>query len=291
MSIQIIADSACDIAPQSIQSLDLAILPLSITIGSQHYLDGETIQIDEIYDLMRRGVVPQTAQIPYERTYQLFKSCLEEGRDVIYISFSSMMSGCFALAQIIARELLSEFPEGRIAVLDSKGGSGATGLLVLQALKMAEAGYSFENIRSEIQFMAEHIEHVFSIDELNWLAKGGRIPKIVGTLGSKLGIRPLLEVEKGTIVVKRMIRGRKNAMQAIADRIIQQAANFPSQLIAIAHADDIASAKSLEALIIKGMPDCITTICHIGGVLGIHLGLKGIGAFCLNQRPEHYCLT
>lgn len=288
MDIQIIADSTCDLDPQLIKGMDLPILPLSITIGDQNYLDGETIHIDEIYAEMRRGVVPKTAQIPFERTYQLFRQCLENGKDVIYVSFSSTLSGCFALARMVADELQPDFPNRNIAVLDSKGGSGATGIIVLQALKMAMAGLNFATVKGEIQQMADHIEHVFSVDDLEWLAKGGRIPKLVGALGSKLGIRPILEVDKGNMVVKKMIRGKKKAIQAIADKIIMKAENFPSQLIAIAHADDLPAAKALEELIHKSLPECVTTLYHIGGVLGVHLGLKGIGAFCLNQKPEHY---
>lgn len=291
MSIQIIADSTCDLDPAMIQGMRLVTLPLSITIGDQSYLDGETIHLSEVYDMMRQGIVPKTAQIPYERTYNVFRSCLEKGDDVIYISFSSNMSGCFSLARMVAEELHTEFPDRNIAVLDSKGGSGATGLIVLQALKMVDCGWTFETVKSEIQFMADHIEHIFSVDDIDWLAKGGRIPKIVGSLGNILGIRPILFVEKGSLAVQRMIRGKKKAIQMVADKVIATAARFPSQLIAITHADDLPSAKALEELIVRGLPNCVTTLCQIGGVLGVHLGLKGIGAFCFNQRPEHYYLT
>ncbi len=290
MSIQIITDSTCDLDPAMIQGMSLVILPLSIIVGDQSYLDGETILLPEVYDMMRQGIVPKTAQIPYERTYNVFRSCLEEGNDVIYISFSSTMSGCFALAQMVAEELRAEFPNRNIAVLDSKGGSGATGLIVLQALKMADSGYAFEVVKAEIEYMADHIEHIFSVDDIEWLAKGGRIPKFVGTIGNILSIRPILFVEKGCIAVQRVIRGKKKAIQAVADKVITMAADFPAQLIAITHADDLPSAKALAELILRGLPNCKTTLCQIGAVLGVHLGLKGIGAFCFNQKPEHYCL-
>ena len=290
MAIQIIADSTCDISPELMAGLDLKTLPLVITIGGESYLDGETIRVGEIYDIMRRGIVPKTSQIPYDRTYSLFKSCLENGSDVIYISFSSAMSSCFSLAKMVADELQPDFPERKLAVIDSMGGSGATGIIVLQALKMAASGAPFEEITAEVEFMAEHIEHEFSIDDLEWLAKGGRISKIVGTIGSKLGIHPILEIKKGSITVKKMIRGRKKTVQEVADKIIGKAAAFPAQLVAITHADDILSAKALEALIKKGLPNCLTSICHIGCVLGVHLGLKGIGAYCLNKKPKNYCL-
>ena len=291
MSVQIVTDSTSDIEQELLRGMDLKVLPLVITVEDREYLDGETIHVSQIYDIMRRGIFPTTAQIPYDRAESLFRSCLESGKDIIYIAFSSAMSGCYSVGKMVAEELRPQFPERKIAILDSKGGSGATGLIVLQALKMAASGWAFEEISDEIQFMADRVEHIFSVDDIEWLAKGGRISKLVGSIGSKLGLRPILEVKKGSIAFQKMIRGKKNAIQEVADKVITRAANFPSQLITIAHGDDLPSAKDLEGLIKRGLPNCLTTICHIGCVIGVHIGLKGIGAFCFNQKSEHYCLT
>jgi DegV family protein with EDD domain len=289
-NIRIVTDSTCDIEPSLLNGYRLDILPLVISIEEQSYLDGEEIRIEEVYEYMRKGVVPKTSQIPYERTYPLFRSILERGEDFLYISFSSELSGCFSLGSMVAEELRAEFPGRNIAVVDSKAGAGATGLIVLQALKMAAAGLPFDTVKAETEFLADHIEHVFSVGDLEWLAKGGRIPKVVGYVGSKLGFHPILEVEKGRMVVRRMVRGKSNAIQAVANDIIQRAQKFPAQLVAICHADDLLSAQKLEALIKEGLSGCVTTLCHIGGVLGVHLGLKGIGAFCFNQKSEQYSL-
>ena len=289
-NIRIVTDSTCDIEPSLLHEYHLDILPLVISVGERSYLDGEEIRVEEVYYYMRKGVVPKTSQISYERTYSLFKSILERKEDVLYISFSSEMSGCFSLGSMVADQLREDFPDRNIAVVDSKAGAGATGLIVLQALKMAAAGLPFETVQTETEFLADHIEHVFSVGDLEWLAKGGRIPKVVGYVGSKLGFHPILEVEKGRMVVRRMVRGKNNAIQAVANDIIQLAQKFPAQLVAICHADDLLSAQKLEALVKEGLSGCVTTLCHIGGVLGVHLGLKGIGAFCFNQKPEQYSL-
>lgn len=289
-NIRIVTDSTCDIEPSLLHEYHLDILPLVISVGERSYLDGEEIRVEEVYDYMRKGVVPKTSQISYERTYSLFKSILERKEDVLYISFSSEMSGCFSLGSMVADQLREDFPDRNIAVVDSKAGAGATGLIVLQALKMAAAGLPFETVQTETEFLADHIEHVFSVGDLEWLAKGGRIPKVVGYVGSKLGLHPILEVEKGRMVVRRMVRGKSNSIQAVANDIIQRAQRFPAQLVAICHADDLLSAQKLEALVKEGLSGCVTTLCHIGGVLGVHLGLKGIGAFCFNQKSEQYSL-
>ncbi len=289
-SIRIVTDSTCDIEPGLLNGYHLDVLPLVISVGDRSYLDREEICIEQVYDYMRKGIVPKTSQIPFERAYSLLKSILENGQDALYISFSSEMSGCFSLGNMVAEELRLEFPAQNIAVVDSKAGAGATGLIVLQALKMAEAGLPFDTVKAEIEFLADHVEHVFSVGDLEWLAKGGRIPKVVGYVGSKLGFHPILDVEKGRMVVCNMVRGKSNAIQAVASDIILRAQKFPAQLVAICHADDILSAQKLEALIKEGLNGCVTTLCHIGGVLGVHLGLKGIGAFCFNQKPEQYGL-
>ena len=288
---QIITDTTCDIDASLLVGRHLEILPLTVVIDQKSYLDGEEITVGDVYNWMRSGILPKTSQIPYERTHDLFKRILDEGKDLIYITFSSEMSGCYTLGGLVAEELKREYPNRKIAVLDSLAGSGGLGLIVLQALRMAEAGEPFETLVSQTRFMIEHIEHVFSVDDLEWLAKGGRIPKLVGYIGSKLGIHPILDVEKGRMIVRRMVRGKKNAIQALSDEIVKRASKFPVQLISITHGDDLPSAQTLEQLVKKAMPDCLTTICHIGGVLGVHIGLKGIGVFCFTQKPARYCMV
>ena len=287
-SIKIIADSTCDLDPALTRNADLQILPLTITFGSRSYLDGEEITVAQIYDLMRKGVMPQTAQIPYERIYRCFKSCFENGDDFLYIAFSSKMSGCCSLARMVAQELSGEYPGRKFAVIDSRGGSSATGLIVLQALRMVRDGLPFDTIKSEVEFMPEHVEHVFFVDDMKWLVKGGRVSKIVGQMGSVLNIRPVLDVRNGLIKVKQLVRGRKRAVQTVADEIVRRAEVFPKQLIAISHADDRPAAEALRGIVRKDLPGCKTTLCHIGAVLGVHIGLKEIGAFCFNSRPKDY---
>jgi DegV family protein with EDD domain len=238
-NFRIIADSTCDLDPALILGDELEILPLTITIGEKNYLDGEEIGVSEVYDVMRAGTVPKTSQIPYGRTYDLIRSLFERGLDAVYIAFSSEMSGCYSVGEIVAQELSESFPDRKIAVIDSKGGSGATGLIVLQALKMVRAGLPFETVVSEVRFMADHVEHVFSVDDMEWLAKGGRIPKAVGFVGSKIDIHPILHVIKGRMAVLRMVLGKKKAIQAVADEIIRRASQFGSQLISITHGDDL----------------------------------------------------
>ncbi len=287
---RIIADSTCDLNPKLLKDYDLTILPLGITIENETYADGIDIQVNEIYGYMRRGILPKTSQITYDDVSHTFRKFAEAGEDFIYISFSSKMSGCYEFATMIQKELAPEYPNVKMTVIDSKGGSSATGLIVWQALIQAASGMEYGQIVRDIQFMSEHIEHIFSVADLEWLALGGRISKPLGYLGNKLNLKPWLDVQDGAMHVRGMVHGRKKAIHLVAEELVKRAAPFPEQMIAINHADDLESALELEECVKSMLPECQTTISHIGGILGVHIGICAIGGYCLNQKPEHYSL-
>lgn len=288
--IQIITDSTTDIDKSLLVNYNLITLPLTITIDDKNYLDGIDINVEEVYQVMRNGIIPKTSQIPYDFIHSAFTECVKKGQDVIYISFSKEMSSCYSLACTIADEVLDENPGGRIVVIDSEGGSSSTGLIVLQTLKLVNEGMAFDELVEAIRFMIKHVVHVFSVADLEWMAKGGRIIKPVGYLGSLLKIQPWLMVDNGKMVVRGMVRGRKKAIDKVVEETCNRAKDFPDQLIAITHADDIEAALELERKIKEKIKECRTTICHIGGVLGVHIGISGIGVFFFSERPENYSL-
>lgn len=288
--IQVIADSTCDIAEELRKGYDLITLPLVITAEGKEYLDGVDLKTQQVYELMQRGILPGTAQIPYDVIHGAFEDCCKKGNDFLYITFSGKMSGCFSFANVVAEELGEEYPKRRMELVDSKGGSGATGLIVLQALKMAKAESTMEEILAQVRFMVEHVEHIFTIADLSWMVKGGRINKPLGFVGSVLNIRPWLDVEDGKMVVRGMVRGEKKAISTVAQEAIRRARKFQTQLIAITHAGDAEAAKKIEKLLKEALPACRTAVSQIGGVLGVHLGMGGIGVFFFNERPPEYRL-
>jgi len=286
--IRIITDSTCDINPDLISENEFDILPLKIIINDHQYTDTIDIKINEIYQAMRNGIIPKTAQITYESVYSTFKKHCENGLDIIYIAFSKEMSGCYTFASLIAQNLKETYPERKIEVIDSKCGSGALGLMVLQALKMVKAGLDFEVIVEQIHFMADHVELIFTLTNLNWIAKGGRLSRTAGYAGTLLNIKPILEVEDGKIITNRAVRGRNHSISEVVSEIVKRSKAFPNQLISITHADDEQMAYDLEKQIKTLIPECTTTITCIGSVLGVHLGIGGVGVYCFNKKPEHY---
>lgn len=287
---QIIADSTCDINKELLKGHKLITLPLVISAEGRDYLDGIDIGIDQVYALMRKDVLPKTAQIPYEVMKEEFEKCCQNGENFIYISFSGEMSGCFSLAHVVADELKEKYPERQMEIVDSRGGSCATGLIVLQALLMSEKGMDIEVIVKEINFMIDHVEHLFTVADLKWMVKGGRISKPLGWAGSVLNIRPWLDVKDGKMTVEGMVRGEKKAVQTVIKEVCRRTEDFQRQMIAIAHTGNKPLADNVSRQIIETLPECTTTITEIGGVLGAHLGMGGLGVFFFREPSEHYML-
>lgn len=277
--VKIIVDSTCDIPAEWKEHYEVETLPLVVTLDGKDYKDGVEIQIDTLYKYMREGVFPKTSQVPPELIYEAFEAHLQRGEDFIYLAFSSELSGTCQLAVMVANELREKYPNRRMAVVDSKGGSLATGLIASRAYELAAQGASFEELIEEMNRMIGRVEHLFTISSLEWLAKGGRISKPLGYAGDVLNIKPILDVENGKMVVIKMVRGRKKALKYLVSKIVERAQNYPDQVIALAHADDLETVETLQDMIHEFLPECRTVICEIGCVLGTHLGIGGVGAF------------
>jgi DegV family protein with EDD domain len=286
--IKIIVDSTCDLPEELLDKYKIKTLPLRILIRDKEYLDKKNINIEEVYSAMREGIVPKTSQPRPADIYNLFNEYYNNGMDFIYLTFSSELSGTYQVAESIAGEFKSKFPKIKMEVIDSKGGSTATGLIALQAAKLAEAGFDFDIIVNEISELVKHVEHIFTITDLNWLIKGGRISKTRGFLGSMLDIKPILDVNKGQMEVIKKVRGRKKALNTVVDILEERIKKFPNQIIGISHADDLETADELVLLIKKRLGSNNFILNRIGSVLGSHLGIGGVGVFFFNDKNKFF---
>jgi DegV family protein with EDD domain len=170
-------------------------------------------------------------------------------------------------------------------VIDSKGGSTATGLIALQAVKLSEeGGLNFDSIVKKIEVFVNHIEHVFTITDLNWIIKGGRIGKAQGMIGNMLDIKPILDVNDGAMEVIKKVRGKKKALNTVVDILEERAKRFPDQIIGVSHADDLKTAEELIELIRRRLGTKEFIVNKIGSVLGSHLGIGGVGIFFFNDK-------
>lgn len=286
--IRLIIDSTCDTNSFIRNNFDFDIIPLSINIGGRSYLDGVEIQADSVYDFMRAGKVPKTSQISYKSIAKVLDRCISNQDDFIYLTFSSELSGTYNFAFKIIEMYKEKYPERKMEIIDSRGGAGGAGLIAYQVLKMIKSGLTFETIVNQINFMIKHTVYYFTIDNLEWLIKGGRVSRPVGYLVNVLNIKPYLTVDNGKMIVTKMVRGRKKALKTILEDIKLGAVNFPNQTICISHADCTETALYMEEKIKEALPKCRTLIFQIGAVLGSHIGIGGIGAFFMDKKPEYY---
>lgn len=281
--VKIIVDSTCDLPDEILEKHNIEVLPLTVCLGNKEYQDKKTINVDEVYDIMREGIVPRTAQPNPATILNVFEQLCQKGQDFIYIAFSSALSGTCQTAQVIAAELKKRYPNISMAVIDSKSGSTATGLIVLQMVKLIEKGYGFNELLNYCRFLVNHIEHIFSIADLSWLVKGGRLSKTKGVVGNIMNIWPILSVKNGTMEVMEKVRGRKKALNRIVDIIEIRINNFFAQPIGISHADDLQTAEELMDLINTRFGKQNFIVNKIGSVLGSHLGIGGVGVFFFNS--------
>jgi len=271
-----------------LEEYDIKVMPLNVILNDIVYRDGVDIQVEDVYDQMRQGVVPKTSQISPEEIYEVFGNYFQSAQDFIYLAFSSVLSGSCNLAKVILKELQAEYPNVKTEVVDSKSGSLGIGLIALQAAKMAQKGYDFQTILGQIDFMIKHVEHILAISDLSWLVKGGRIGKIIGKTGSILDIRPILEIQDGHLKVVGAARGNRKMLNAVADMVMQRIKDFPEQLIGIGHSEDFMNAKNMERLLKEKGGLTHFMIDKIGCVLGTHLGIGGVGVLFFNKKPELY---
>lgn len=282
--IKIMVDSTCDLPDELIEKYDISVLPLRVFIDGEEYLDKKTIKVDDVYSAMRKGIVPKTSLPRPQDIYEAFSGYCAAGCDFIYLCFSSVMSGTYELAKAMIEEFKDKYPALNMEIIDSKGGSTATGLIALQAAKLCEkGGQDFAGVVDKVKSLVSHVEHVFTIPDLNWLIKGGRVSKASGIIGNILDIKPILDVENGSMIVIRKVRGMRKALNSVVDILEERTKECKNQIIGISHADDLKTAEMLMEIIKKRLGYTEFIVNKIGSVLGSHIGIGGVGIFFFNE--------
>lgn len=286
--ISIFVDSTCDLPDDYYEHFGIKMVPLRILLNGKEFIDKVTIKVSQVYEAMRNGIIPKTSLPNLSETYELVYQQVVAGRDCIFLSFSSKMSGTYQAVNGIFKQLSNQFPSRKMTVIDTQAGSMATGLMAWQAARMALSGKSFEEIVKTVNELVNNVEHIFTISDLTWLVKGGRLSKVEGLLGNILNIKPILQVRNGLIEPFSKVRSMKKALCAIVDQLEQRMEAFPEQTIGISHADDSETAQELEMMIRQRLGQAKTITTMIGSVLGAHLGIGGVGVFFFKERPSFY---
>jgi DegV family protein with EDD domain len=285
MGVKILADSASDLPLEFFEQNNVALFPLKVHVDGKEYEDLRTIEPQEVYDNIRAGILPKTSQASPAGFKEVFTEMAINKEQGIYIAFSSQLSGTYQTAVMISEQVKEEYPEFDLTIIDTKCASLGCGLVVMEAVKAAQAGKSKEEIVKDAVFRAQHMEHLFSVDDLDHLAKGGRVSKASAFLGGLLNIKPLLNVEDGKLVPIEKIRGRKKLLRRIIELMHERGKSLNSQVVAISHADDAATAQEMKELIAKEFGTREVFINSIGAAVGSHTGPGTISIFFLNELP------
>jgi DegV family protein with EDD domain len=283
MSVKILADSACDLPLSFYEKNGVTLFPLKVQLNDTEYEDLVTIEPKDVYDAIREGQVPKTSQVSPLHFEETFMKMAEQNEDGIYVSFSSGLSGTYQTAVMILEQVKEKYPDFKLSIIDSKAASLGYGLIVKAAAAKAQSGVSKEDIQQDIEFRCRHLESLFTVNDLEYLAKGGRVSKASAFLGGLLNIKPLLTVEDGKLVPIEKLRGKKKLLRRIIELMKENGTSFEMQTVGISHADDEDTALEMKKLILDELNAKEVYITSIGSAIGAHTGPGTIAIFYFKQ--------
>jgi len=268
-------DSCCDLPHELAKQLDLIVLEFPFTLdGEEHYDDlGVTMPASRFYAAMRAGSVPTTAQVPLAAYVSAFGRAAEAGTPMLFLSFSSALSGTYEAALVARDAVLREHPGADVRVVDTLAASALQGLLVLEAARQRDAGSSVDELEAWVLERRCCLNGYFTIDTLEPLRRGGRVSDFAAAAGTMLDLKPILRVNcEGELVIDRPIRGRKKSLRAIAETFAARAADPLAETVVIAHGDAAEDAAALEALLRERCQLGEVLTLDVGPVIGSHTG-------------------
>lgn len=286
MQVKILTDSACDLPLDFYQIHHVTLFPLKVQINGMEYEDVKSIAPEKVYEAIRNGMIPKTAQTSPHLFEEVFSDMADKEEDGIYIAFSSALSGTYQTAVMILNQVKEKYPNFSLTILDTKCASLGQGLIVKEAVRLAEANVPKEEILKAIKFQAHHMEHLFTVDDLEYLAKGGRVSKASAFLGGLLNIKPLLDVQDGSLVPLEKIRGKKKLFHRIIEIMSMRGENLHEQTIGISHAANEEAALQMQAMVEESFHPKEVVMSTIGSAIGAHAGAGTIAVFFLNELPK-----
>lgn len=283
MAIKIITDSACDVTRAMEEQYGIEIIPLQVNIDGQIYRDREDITPDKVYEKMKGGSVPKTSLVLSDRLVDSFTKHAQAGDQVIYISFTSALSGSHNLAKLTADDVCAEYPDFKIEVIDTKCASFGLGMVVLFAMQALENGATYDELLAKIRDWSDNMEHIFTVDDLEYLYRGGRVSRTTKTVGGLLGIKPILHVDdEGKLVSLEKSRGLKKTLSRMVDIMGELNPDIANETVGIIHADSPDIADAVRKMVVEkyGCKDILMS--ELGAVVGAHAGPGTVAIFFLS---------
>ena len=283
-SYKIITDSACDLSRKMLKELDVTAVPLQLLFKGENQPDTvEDHAIRKFYAGMREGEVSKTSAVNPDAWAGVIEPVLAEGKDVLVLGFSSGLSTTYQSAVIAANELREKYPQRKIVTVDTLSAASGQGLLVWHACKKRDEGLSLEELAAWVEENKLHLCHWFTVDDLMYLKRGGRISAATAVMGAMLNIKPVLRVDdEGKLVSALKARGRKAAIKALADKLAN-CGDYDNSTVFVCHADCIEDAKALEKMIQEQHPGTKVIIGNLGAVIGSHAGPGTLALFFMGE--------
>ena len=284
----LMTDSSCDLPMDLAEEMGLPVLPLSILIeGRQYfnYLDGRDISFKEIYAKLRTKCPAKTSAVNMEAFLEPMDRILQSGRDILYIGFSSGLSGTYNAGAAAAQEMQAKYPCRKVLAVDSLCASMGQGLLIYHAWRRKKEGMTIEQVRDWVLDNRLHLCHWFTIDDLMFLKRGGRISGATAVMGSMLSIKPVMHVDdEGHLIKVSTARGRKASLKALADQAELLGVDLKHQTIFISHGDCEEDANYLADIMRKRFDVPDIKINFIGPVIGAHSGPGTVALFFMGTK-------
>ena len=282
----IFTDSCCDVSPEMLKQwgVPYANMTFSFDGEDKEYIDAD-ITNEEFYEHMRQGAHARTAAINADSFIRAFTPILEEGKDILYVAFSSGLSTTVNNANMAAQELKESYPDRKIVILDTLAASAGGGLMVYMALEKQKEGATLEENAEYLTSLVPQHCIWFTVDDLEYLKRGGRVSPLVAFAGGLLGIKPVLQMdEEGHLVKVGTARGRKKAIEALAAKYAELSYEEKNTPIFISHADCREDAQQLVDMIEQRHGGKVTLLTNIGPVIGSHAGPGTIALFFIGKH-------
>jgi DegV family protein with EDD domain len=291
MTIKFIVDSMCETNSDILSRYDFDIMNIPITLDDKTYSDGIDITPQMVFDFVENNKksFPKTAQIMPTDMMNLFEKHLKNGDDVIYLAFSSKLSGTYQTASLLIRDFREKYPDRKITVVDSLSATTGQALILYQGLKLNKLKRPYDEIVETMTFLAQHAQIFFLVGDIKWLAQGGRISKNAAMIGDMLKIVPILYFTEGEIHVYEKIRGEKKALKRLFAIIEEKIGSNCNQIMGMVQ----STASGLQDKAIKhfekelGIKNFMTPE-GAGAALTVHIGKNCLGIMFFDALPDNY---
>lgn len=281
----IMTDSSCDLTAELAEELGLSVVPLALTLNTKqyfNYLDGRDIDPKTLYARLREGQAATTSAANISQFTTAMEPILEQGKDILYLGFSSGLSVTYNASCIAAEEMKKRYPEAEVLTVDTLSASLGQGLLVYLAAQEKAKGKSIHEVRDFAEDTKLHLCHWFTVDDLSFLKRGGRISAATAFVGTVLSIKPILHMDyEGHLINIEKVRGRRNSIKGLLERMKELAINPAEQTIFISHGDCEEDALYLKDLVMRELDVKKVFINYVGPVIGAHSGPGTLALFFL----------